>query len=291
MKCAQFPFLLPRSGLKNYCMEVYISKALGSKSPFHRNLVLIQQGCRCSISSGVFPTFFPKGTVICMTFPRDEHPRLLWSTMQLSHHMQSPQPRLPARFPLPLPHPPPCPGFLRTGWYSSAWKGNVPIAQGGLSEVHRIPFPVSTRLCSCRPHNHSEKYLLPEAGEQMSCKNSVRTHISNFSLKVLTCAENNLNILHGEVHCSVSASHGLNFSLENVQVVSKLLIPVCPLLPGWEQLLGENRLAPSSSCLTWSCLSMSGISRSEYPTNGKYLSFKILPSRWRVVQKSFQLCA
>lgn len=165
MKCAQFPFLLPCSGLKNYYMEIYVSKSPVSKShSFYHNLVLTQQGCRCSISSGIFPTFFPKGTG--MIFPRDVYPRLLWSTMQLSHHRQSSQPRLPARLPLSLPHPPPCPGFLRTGWYSSAWKGDVPIAQGGLSEVHRIPFPVSMRLCSCRPHNHSDKCLLPEAGSK-----------------------------------------------------------------------------------------------------------------------------
>lgn len=147
-------------------------KALGPKThPFHHNLVLIQQGCTGSISSGIFPTLLSKGTGICVNFPRDVHPRLLWSTMQLQHCRQSPQPRLTACFPLSLPHPTPCPGFLRTGWCSPAWKGDVPIAWGGLSEVHRIPLPVSTRFCSCRPHNHSDKYLLPEAGEQTSCKN------------------------------------------------------------------------------------------------------------------------
>lgn len=257
------------------------AKALDSKSPFHHNLVLIQQGCRCSISSGIFPTFFPKGTGICMIFPRDVHPRLLWSTMQLSHHRQSPQPRLPECFPL----------FTPSTTLPRVFKDGVTFfsLERGRSHcprwtVRRIPFPVSTRLCPCRPHNHSDKYLLPEAGEQMSCKNSVRTHISNFSLKVLTCTEN------GEVHCSVSTSHGLNYSLANVRVVSKLPIPVCPLLPGWEQLLGENPLVPGASCLTWSCPSRSGISRSEHPTNGKYLSFEI-SSRWRVVQKSFQLYA
>lgn len=121
----------------------------------------------------------------------------------------------------------------------------------------------------------------------MSCKNSVTTHISNFSLKVLTCAENNLNRSDGEVHCSVTASHGLNYPLANIQVVSKLLIPICPLLLGGEQCLGEKPLVPRASCLTRFCLSRSGISRSEYPTHGKYLSFKILSSRWKMISEEF----
>lgn len=67
-----------------------------------------------------------------------------------------------------------------------------------------------------------------------------------------------------------------NIQLANIQLASKLPLPCYPLLPGWGWCLGVKPFVPSTSCLTWPCLSRSGISSSKYPTNGRYLTMLLV---------------
>ncbi|KAJ7419010.1 hypothetical protein WISP_56108 [Willisornis vidua] len=110
----------------------------------------------------------------------------------------------------------------------------------------------------------------------MSCKNSVRTHIPNFSLKVLTCAENNLNRLHGEFHCSVTASHGFNYSADKYSAA--LVLPCDKLFSPYTlttNCLKEPMQPMIAKTETYSCvlmvlkaLQLSG-SRAEQPSHSK----------------------